>query len=136
MGERNDIADLPSLIAEQRRLLLEESVILDVLKKVRDEMHKLQIEQLQLDSMIMAEDGNKNVKPSNTEAKQNKSAIDMDSAEVVNQEKLDLNVTSSLSSMVQGKFFAEEEDEDEEEDEEEDDNDSQTPVREEFILSL
>jgi hypothetical protein len=35
--------DLPSLIAEQRQLLLEKSVILDLLRKVRDEMHKLQV---------------------------------------------------------------------------------------------
>jgi hypothetical protein len=35
--------DLPSIIAEQRQLLLEESVILELLKKVRDEMHKLQV---------------------------------------------------------------------------------------------
>jgi hypothetical protein len=35
--------DLPSLIAEQRQLILEKSVILDLLRKVRDEMHKLQV---------------------------------------------------------------------------------------------
>lgn len=35
--------DLPTLIAEQRQLILEKSVILDLLKKVRDEMHKLQV---------------------------------------------------------------------------------------------
>lgn len=35
--------DLPSLIAEQRHLIIEKSVILDLLRKVRDEMHKLQV---------------------------------------------------------------------------------------------
>jgi hypothetical protein len=35
--------DLPTLIAEQRQLILEKSVILDLLRKVRDEMHKLQV---------------------------------------------------------------------------------------------
>jgi hypoxanthine-guanine phosphoribosyltransferase len=35
--------DLPTLIAEQRQLLQEKSVILELLKKVRDEMHKLQV---------------------------------------------------------------------------------------------
>jgi hypothetical protein len=35
--------DLPKLIAKQRQLLMEESVISDLLKKVRDEMHKLQV---------------------------------------------------------------------------------------------
>jgi hypothetical protein len=35
--------DLPTLIAEQRQLILEKSLILDLLRKVRDEMHKLQV---------------------------------------------------------------------------------------------
>jgi hypothetical protein len=34
---------LPTLIAEQRQLLQEKSVILKLLRKVRDEMHKLQV---------------------------------------------------------------------------------------------
>lgn len=34
---------LPTLIAEQRQLLQEKSVILELLRKVRDEMHKLQV---------------------------------------------------------------------------------------------
>lgn len=35
--------DLPSLIATQRRLLREKTVILDMLKLVRNETHKLQV---------------------------------------------------------------------------------------------
>jgi len=35
--------DLPSLIAIQRRLLMEKNVILEMLKQVRNEMQKLQV---------------------------------------------------------------------------------------------
>jgi hypothetical protein len=35
--------DLPSLIAAQRRLLMEKNVILEMLKQVRNEMQKLQV---------------------------------------------------------------------------------------------
>lgn len=50
---------------------------------------------MQLDSMIMAEDGNKE-----RYSRKNVPALmtDMDSTEKVNQEKLDLSVTSSLKS--------------------------------------
>lgn len=35
--------DLSSLIADQRRLLMEKKVILEMLKQVRNEMQKLQV---------------------------------------------------------------------------------------------
>jgi hypothetical protein len=35
--------DLPSLIAVQRRLLMEKMILLEMLKKVRNEMQKLQV---------------------------------------------------------------------------------------------
>jgi hypothetical protein len=35
--------DLPSLIAAQRQLLMEKTVIAEMLKKVRSEMQKLQV---------------------------------------------------------------------------------------------
>lgn len=35
--------ELPTLIADQRRLLVEKNVILEMLKQVRNEMQKLQV---------------------------------------------------------------------------------------------
>ncbi|XP_021941312.1 snRNA-activating protein complex subunit 5-like isoform X2 [Zootermopsis nevadensis] len=86
------------------------------------------VEQLQLDSMIMAEDGNKE-----RYSRKNVPALmtDMDSTEKVNQEKLDLSVTSSLKKMLDGQFHAEQEEEEEEEEE----NYTETGIHD-FILPL
>nr|AGM32596.1 hypothetical protein [Coptotermes formosanus] len=120
--------DLPSLIAAQRQLLMEKTVIAEMLKKVRSEMQKLQVEQLQLDSMIMTEDGSRE----NTSSSVPTEFVDMDSAEKVNEEKLDLTVSSSMNNIFCGQFSAEEEEEEEEEDE----NRAPAVLREEFILPL
>jgi hypothetical protein len=53
-----------------------------------------QVEQLQLDSMIMTEGGSRE----NTSSSLPTEFIDMDSAEKVNEEKLDLTVSSSINS--------------------------------------
>jgi hypothetical protein len=53
-----------------------------------------QVEQLQLDSMIMTEDGSRE----NTSSSVPTEFVDMDSAEKVNEEKLDLTVSSSMNS--------------------------------------
>lgn len=119
--------DLPKLIAAQRRLLMEQTVISEMLKQVRNEMQKLQVEQLQLDSMIMTEGGSRE----NTSSSLPTEFIDMDSAEKVNEEKLDLTVSSSINKIFYGQFSAEEEEE-----EDEDENHDPGVLREEFILPL
>jgi len=53
-----------------------------------------QVEQLQLDSMIMSEDGSRE----NTSVSLPTEFTDMDSAEKVNEEQLDLTVSSTLNS--------------------------------------
>jgi len=53
-----------------------------------------QVEQLQLDSMIMTEDGSRE----NTRGSLPTEFTDMDSAEKVNEEQLDLTVSSSMNS--------------------------------------
>lgn len=53
-----------------------------------------QVEQLQLDSMIMTEEGS----TENTSGSLPTEFTDMDSAEKVNEEQLDLTVSSSLNS--------------------------------------
>lgn len=120
--------DLPSLIAVQRRLLMEKNVILEMMKQVRNEIQKLQVEQLQLDSMIMSEDGSRE----NTSGSLPTEFTDMDAAEKVNEEQLDLTVSSSLNTMFYGQFNSEEEEEDEDEDE----NHASGVLHEEFILPL
>jgi hypothetical protein len=119
--------DLPSLIAAQRQLLMEKNVILEMLKQVRNEMQKLQVEQLQLDSMIMSEDGSRE----NTSGSLPTEFTDMDAAEKVNEEQLDLTVSSSLNTMFCGQFSSEEEEE-----EDEDENHALGVLHEEFILPL
>lgn len=123
--------DLPSLIALQRRLLMEKTVIIEILKQVRNEMQKLQVEQLQLDSMIMTEDGSKE----NTSGPLPTEFKDMDSAEKINEEQLDLTISSSMKTLFCGQFNSEEEEE-EEESEDEEENHAPGVRREEFILPL
>ena len=53
-----------------------------------------QVEQLQLDSMTMTEDGSRE----DTSASLPTEFTDMDSAEKVNEEQLDLTVSSSMNS--------------------------------------
>lgn len=90
-------------------------------------MQKLQVEQLQLDSMIMSEDGSRE----NTSGSLPTEFTDMDAAEKVNEEQLDLTVSSSLNTMFCGQFSSEEEEE-----EDEDENHALGVLHEEFILPL
>ncbi|XP_067012560.1 snRNA-activating protein complex subunit 5 [Anabrus simplex] len=124
-GRSYEGAEIPKLLAKQRELMKHQALLNECLAIVREERNKLQIEHLQLESMIGQ------VKNENCEERLSQpppipcfKPLDLETASKINNQTLDLSMANSLTSMLEGKFYAEEAyDYEEYEEEDEDDED-------------
>lgn len=117
------------LLARQQLLMRHKAKIEACLSAIKDQRNRLEIEHLQLESMIAQLQEKSNVNDDTAEARVPNQPMQLDSIEEINSQQIDLALNEELLKIFSGQpdidAFLQELEEDEDTDEDEDDDDDE-----------